>query len=169
MENNIPILVTAGVIFAAATMFFPIEGKVALMMRIVRGIIFGMEVFLTSFVVYIKFPTLGWQSTTIPLFSVLTVVCFIIMCNDLLKAVPDFFSGQTSLLELSKVKLARSTLLHESGTEYSIHGFQSDGKKIRIRVKQETFEQLREKGDGIADDRLRIEIYPKTKIFNAVK
>ena len=168
MENNIPVLVTAGVIFAAATMFFPVEGRWALVMRIVRGIIFGMETFLTAAVVYIKFPTLGWQSATIPLFSVLTVVCFIIMGSDLLKAVPDFFSGQTRLLELSKVKLAKSTLLRESGTEYSIQGFRPDGKKMRIRVKRETFERLREKGDGRADDRLRIEIYPKTKIFSAV-
>ena len=168
MENNIPVLVTAGVIFAAAAMFFPVEGKIALMMRIVRGIIFGMEAVLTAFVVYIKFPALGWHSATIPLFSVLTVVCFIIMANDLLKAVPDFFSGQTRLLELSKVKLAESTQLRESGTEYSIQGFCPEGKKIRIRVKQETFERLREKGDGRADDRLRIEIYPKTKIFSAV-
>ena len=168
MENNIPVLVTAGVIFAAATMFFPVEGRLALVMRIVRGIIFGMETFLTAAVVYIKFPTLGWQSATIPLFSVLTVVCFIIMGSDLLKAVPDFFSGQTRLLELSKVKLAKSTLLRESGTEYAIQGFRPDGKKMRIRVIRETFERLREKGDGRADDRLRIEIYPKTKIFSAV-
>ena len=122
MENNIPVLVTAGVIFAAATMFFPVEGRLALVMRIVRGIIFGMETFLTAAVVYIKFPTLGWQSATIPLFSVLTVVCFIIMGSDLLKAVPDFLAGRQGCLNYQKSNLQK------------VHCFASRGQSIQFRV-----------------------------------
>lgn len=168
MENNIPTLVTSGVIAAFVTTFFPVEETKALVMRIVRGFIFGMEALLTAYVVYIKFPVLGWKSATIPLFSVFTVICIMIMFNDLLKAVPDFFGRQTRLIQISRVRLVKSTLLRELGTEYSIQGFGVDGKKVRIRVKQKTFERLRAYGDGRADDKLRIEIYPKTHIFISI-
>lgn len=168
MENSIPNLVTVGVILATATMFFPVEGRIALIMRMVRGFIFGIEMFLTVAVVYIKFPVLGWQSVTIPLFSVFAVGCAIVMVNDLLKAGTDFLRGKLKRLELIKVRFVKSTLLRELGTEYSIQGVCADGKKVRIRVRRKTFERLREKGDGRTDGKLRIEIYPKTKIFNAL-
>ncbi len=168
MANHIPFLVTAGIILAVATMFFPIENIAALKMRIVRGIIFGIEGFLTSFVVYIKFPLLGWRSTTIPLFILLTIICIIIMFHDLSKALTDLFSGTTQLIILSKVKFGRSTTLRELGTEYSIQGYRTDGKKMRIRVTEKTFDKLRSYGDGRTDDKLRVEVYPKTNIFISI-
>jgi len=153
MANHIPFLVTAGIILAVATMFFPIENIAALKMRIVRGIIFGIEGFLTFFVVHVKFPLL----------VLLTIICIIIMFNDLSKALTDLFCGTTQLIILSKVKFGRSTILRELGTEYSIQGYRTDGKKIKIRVAEKTFDKLRSYGDGRADDRLRVEVYPKTK------
>ena len=168
MANHIPFLVTAGIILAVATMFFPIENIAALKMRIVRGSIFGIEGFLTFFVVHVKFPLLGWRSTTIPLFILLTIICIIIMFNDLSKALTDLFCGTTQLIILSKVKFGRSTILRELGTEYSIQGYRPDGKKIKIRVTEKTFDKLRSYGDGRADDRLRVEVYPKTNIFISI-
>lgn len=57
-------LVTIGVLMAAMTLFFPVEGKTALKLRFVRGIIFGMETSMLIYVLWVKFPVLGWDSVT---------------------------------------------------------------------------------------------------------
>lgn len=149
-------------------MYFPVEGMIALKMRIVRGIIFGIEGILTFFVIYVKFPILGWHSVTIPLFSVFTILCIVVMFNDLSKALMDYFCKKTKLIILSKVKFGSSTILRKRETEYTIQGYLDDGKKMRIRITEKTFDKLRSYGDGRADDKLRVEVYPKTNIFISI-
>lgn len=160
-------LVTAGALMAVMTLFFPVEGKTALKLRFVRGMIFCMETFMLVYVLWVKFPVLGWDSVTVPLFTVMAAVSMVMTFRDLFQSAVDFI-GQAEGVLLSDVKLVQSTVLRKSSTEYSIQGQREDGRHARIRVSQKTFENLREHGDGRPDKFLLVKIYPKTKIFDGV-
>lgn len=160
-------LVTAGVLMAAMTLFFPVEGQTALKLRFVRGIIFGMETSMLIYVLWVKFPVLGWDSVTVPLFTVMAAASTVMMFRDVFQSAADFM-GQAEGVLLSDVKLVQSTVLRKSSTEYSIQGLREDGRHARIRVSQKTFENLREHGDGRPDKLMLVKIYPKTKIFDGV-
>ena len=160
-------LVTIGVLMAAMTLFFPVEGKTALKLRFVRGIIFGMETSMLIYVLWVKFPVLGWDSVTVPLCSTMAAASTVMMFRDVFQSVADFM-GQAEGVLLSDVKLVQSTVLRQSSTEYSIQGQREYGRHARIRVSQKTFENLREHGDGRPDKFLLVKIYPKTKIFDGV-
>ena len=160
-------LVTIGALMAVMTLFFPVEGKTALKLRFVRGMIFCMETFMLVYVLWVKFPVLGWDSVTVPLFTVMAAVSMVMTFRDLFQSAVDFI-GQAEGVLLSDVKLVQSTVLRKSSTEYSIQGLREDGRHARIRVSQKTFENLREHGDGRPDKFLLVKIYPKTKIFDGV-
>ena len=160
-------LVTAGALMAVMTLFFPVEGKTALKLRFVRGIIFGMETAMLVYVLWVKFPVLGWDSVTVPLFTVMAAVSMVMTFRDLFQSAVDFI-GQAEGVLLSDVKLVQSTVLRKSSTEYSIQGLREDGRRARIRISQKTFESLREHGDGRPDKFMLVKIYPRTKIFDGV-
>ena len=160
-------LVTIGALMAVMTLFFPVEGKTALKLRFVRGMIFCMEIFMLVYVLWVKFPVLGWDSVTVPLFTVMAAVSMVMTFRDLFQSAVDFI-GQAEGVLLSDVKLVQSTVLRKSSTEYSIQGLREDGRHARIRVSQKTFENLREHGDGRPDKLMLVKIYPKTKIFDGV-
>ena len=160
-------LVTIGALMAVMTLFFPVEGKTALKLRFVRGMIFCMETFMLVYVLWVKFPVLGWDSVTVPLFTVMAAVSMVMTFRDLFQSAVDFI-GQAEGVLLSDVKLVQSTVLRKSSTEYSIQGLREDGRHARIRVSQKTFENLREHGDGRPDKLMFVKIYPKTKIFDGV-
>ena len=160
-------LVTAGALMAVMTLFFPVEGKTALKLRFVRGMIFCMETFMLVYVLWVKFPVLGWDSVTVPLFTVMAAVSMVMTFRDLFQSAVDFI-GQAEGVLLSDVKLVQSTVLRQSSTEYSIQGQREDGRHARIRISQKTFENLREHGDGRPDKLMLVKIYPKTKIFDGV-
>lgn len=160
-------LVTIGALMAVMTLFFPVEGKTALKLRFVRGMIFCMETFMLVYVLWVKFPVLGWDSVTVPLFTVMAAVSMVMTFRDLFQSAVDFI-GQAEGVLLSDVKLVQSTVLRKSSTEYSIQGLREDGRHARIRVSQKTFENLREHGDGRPDKLMLVKIYPKTKIFDGV-
>lgn len=160
-------LVTIGAVMAVMTLFFPVEGKTALKLRFVRGLIFCVETVILSYVLWVVFPVLGWDSVTVPLFTAMAVGGAVMMLKDLFRASVDLMRQSEGLM-LSEVRLVQSTLMRELGTEYSIRGFKEDGRPVRIRISRKTFENLREHGDGRPDKFLLVKIYPKTKIFDGV-
>ena len=97
-------LVTIGALMAVMTVFFPVEGKTALKLRFVRGMIFCMETFMLVYVLWVKFPVLGWDSVTVPLFTVMAAASTVMMFRDVFQSVADFM-GQAEGVLLSDVKL----------------------------------------------------------------
>lgn len=159
--NNISYVVVLAAILMASTLVFPAEGKKALILRIVNGILFGISCVLLCIAVAVKLPELGWGSFSMPLLSILAVACLAKMVITLGRALPDLKNNQIMEYYLTSWTLVRGSTLHTPTSVYYIKGCDQTGKKVRFYISKNTFLDLL---DEPGRYHILVRVFERTKI-----
>lgn len=161
--NQAPNILVFAIVLVGITLIFPPEGKKALLLRAVNGLLFGISALLMIIVILEKFPQLGWDSLSIPLLSALSAIFLVKMCITLAKALPDLFNPQISTYTLSDWTLYRGSMWHTLTSVYYLRGTDQTGKKIRFYISRDTFLNL---ADRPYRFQIIIKAYKHTKIVS---
>ncbi len=161
--NLAPNILVFAILLVGITLIFPPEGRKALILRAVNGLLFGISALLMVIVIVEKFPQLGWDSLSMPLLSALSAIFLVKMCVTLAKALPDLFNSQMSTYTLSDWTLYRGSMWHTPTSVYYLRGTDQTGKKIRFYISRDTFLDL---ADRPYRFHIIIKAYKHTKIVS---
>lgn len=140
--DNIQYLLVLAMLLVVATIFFPVEGRIALTMRLVNGGGYGAAAVILILVIANKLPSLGWFSKSMSALAVLAAVCLVKMFVTLGRGLADVGTKAMMTVSLAPWSLYSGSTLHRVTTSYYLKGQDKDGNNYRFRISRKTFQRF---------------------------